>query len=129
MKNRHSYLVRKYMRELRHALPFIYSDQRKILQSIKHNLSNYIEEHPNTDYSGLIKEFGSPLDTAASFMSEETFSEALRKRKKTAILVIATILSCTAVILGYCAYLADTTPMYIDQVTYIYDDTEVLYNE
>ena len=82
MKKRQADFVRKYMRELRHALPINYPNQKKILHSIKQNLINYINENPYSDYSNLTNEFGTPLDTAISFMNEmpeETFSESLKK--------------------------------------------------
>ena len=93
MKKRQADFVRKYMRELRHALPINYPNQKKILHSIKQNLINYINENPYSDYSNLTNEFGTPLDTAISFMNEmpeETFSESLKKRKK--IFLISIIL-------------------------------------
>lgn len=46
MKKRQADFVRKYMRELRHALPINYPNQKKILHSIKQNLLNYINENP-----------------------------------------------------------------------------------
>lgn len=57
---------------------------KKILHSIKQNLINYINENPYSDYSNLTNEFGTPLDTAISFMNEmpeETFSESLKRGK------------------------------------------------
>mgnify|MGYP000972130407 FL=1 len=100
MKKRQADFVRKYMRELRHALPINYPNQKKILHSIKQNLINYINENPYSDYSNLTNEFGTPLDTAISFMNEmpeETFSESLKKRKK--IFLISIIL---LIILRFC---------------------------
>lgn len=58
MKKRQADFVRKYMRELRHALPINYPNQKKILHSIKQNLINYINENPYSDYSNLTNEFG-----------------------------------------------------------------------
>ena len=78
---------------VRNALPINYPNQKKILHSIKQNLINYINENPYSDYSNLTNEFGTPLDTAISFMNEmpeETFSESLKKRKK--IFLISIIL-------------------------------------
>ena len=85
MKKRQADFVRKYMRELRHALPINYPNQKKIMPSIIQNPINYINENPYSDYSNLTNEFRTPLDTAISFMNEmpeETFSESLKKRKK-----------------------------------------------
>ena len=131
MKKRQADFVRKYMRELRHALPINYPNQKKILHSIKQNLINYINENPYSDYSNLTNEFGTPLDTAISFMNEmpeETFSESLKKRKKIFLISIILLIICTATIITYFNYLAATTPIYIDQVTYIYNDTEISYS-
>ena len=117
MKKRQADFVRKYMRELRHALPINYPNQKKIL--------------PYSDYSNLTNEFGTPLDTAISFMNEmpeETFSESLKKRKKIFLISIILLIICTATIITYFNYLAATTPIYIDQVTYIYNDTEISYS-
>ena len=96
MKKRQADFVRKYMRELRHALPINYPNQKKILHSIKQNLINYINENPYSDYSNLIS--------------------------------IILLIICTATIITYFNYLAATTPIYIDQVTYIYNDTEISYS-
>ena len=131
MKKRQADFVRKYMRELRHALPINYPNQKKIMHSIKQNLINYINENPYSDYSNLTNEFGTPLDTAISFMNEmpeETFSESLKKRKKIFLISIILLIICTATIITYFNYLAATTPIYIDQVTYIYNDTEISYS-
>ena len=54
MKKRQADFVRKYMRELRHALPINYPNQKKILHSIKQNLINYINENPYSDYSNPV---------------------------------------------------------------------------
>ena len=102
MKKRQADFVRKYMRELRHALPINYPNQKKILHSIKQNLINYINENPYSDYSNLTNEFGTPLDTAISFMNEmpeETFSESLKKRKKIFLISIILLIICTATII------------------------------
>ena len=88
-------------------------------------------ENPYSDYSNLTNEFGTPLDTAISFMNEmpeETFSESLKKRKKIFLISIILLIICTATIITYFNYLAATTPIYIDQVTYIYNDTEISYS-
>lgn len=83
MKKRQADFVRKYMRNF--AMLFLSIIQiKKILHSIKQNLINYINENPYSDYSNLTNEFGTPLDTAISFMNEmpeETFSESLKEEK------------------------------------------------
>ena len=76
MKKRQADFVRKYMRELRHALPINYPNQKKILHSIKQNLINYINENPYSDYSNLTNEFGTPM-----FRSFKAVKEKLDTRR------------------------------------------------
>ena len=52
----------------------------------------------------------------------------LKKRKKIFLISIILLIICTATIITYFNYLAATTPIYIDQVTYIYNDTEISYS-
>ena len=106
MKKRQADFVRKYMRELRHALPINYPNQKKILHSIKQNLINYINENPYSDYSNLTNEFGTPLDTAISFMNEMP--------EETCSLVEFVML----VVAFYAQY----------EIGYIYNDTEISYS-
>ena len=52
----------------------------------------------------------------------------VKKRKKIFLISIILLIICTATIITYFNYLAATTPIYIDQVTYIYNDTEISYS-
>lgn len=121
--------IQNYLNDIAKRMPDGYPNQKQILDSMRHNLNNYIEEHPSARFEDVIEEFGSVSDIVDSFMDELPATDigaAFQKRRR-----YRKFLLCACIFLSigflclcrYLYYLYDHTATAIEE-TLIVIDTE-----
>lgn len=95
MGNRDSAL-RRYYRTVYKYLPCSRKLKHKILCEIKGNITAYLVENPDADYSQIESHFGTPRSIAAAYvddMNTEELIHALHIRKKVVTAIVSTLLT------------------------------------
>lgn len=95
MGNRDSAL-RRYYRTVYVYLPCSRKLKKKILYEIKGNITAYLEENPDADYSQIESHFGTPRSIAAAYvddMNTEELIHALHIRKKIVTCIVSILLT------------------------------------
>lgn len=92
-------IVGRYMRRVAHGMPVGGTQKRQFLGELKDDITRYIEENPDATPSQLERQFGSPDDIAADFISQMPYREInckfhIRTRMFT-VAVIAALLFVT----------------------------------
>ena len=86
--------LRQYYCEIRSYLPCSRKHKDRILNEIRTNILQYLEENPEVDFAGIQAHFGTPKTIAAAYvddMDTEELLHALRVRKKIITTVVAAI--------------------------------------
>ena len=60
--------LRQYYREIRSYLPCSRKHKDRILNEIRTNILQYLEENPEVDFAGIQAHFGSPKTIAAAYV-------------------------------------------------------------
>ena len=74
----------QYLRHLKLLLPYHYREEKRYIQRLKQNLSEYMDEFPSSDYNDLVRQFGAPKEIAAEFYTElddAQFMNRIRMKK------------------------------------------------
>ena len=88
--------LRKYFRSISGLLPCPGKQKRMILQSAKENVSAFLEDHPEADFSQVQAHFGAPEQIASAFVADMDMPKllnALRGRKRIFLSVIAALIT------------------------------------
>ena len=88
--------LRKYFRSISGLLPCPGKQKRMILQSAKENVSAFLEDHPDADFSQVEAHFGAPEQIASAFVADMDMPKllnALRGRKRIFLSVIAALIT------------------------------------
>lgn len=132
MKHKMKKKVRHYLREISSALPTDYPNKKRILNALKQNIENFLEEHPNAQWKDVIKRFGSATDLANSYIEELSDTDiALSYQIHHRQFLISTAICC--MILAFVAFgiyrfyiwwkndallITETTTVYDDSLTW-----------
>lgn len=76
--NRRDSALRRYYRKIRSYLPCSGKIKKKILSEICTNVSRYLEEFPNAEYSQIEARFGTPQCIAAAYVDDMDTQELLQ---------------------------------------------------
>lgn len=88
--------LRRYYRTIRSYLPCSGKLKKQILMEIRTNISHYLEEFPEAEFSQIEARFGSPQSIAAAYVDDMDTQEllhALRIRRKITTMLIAALLA------------------------------------
>lgn len=98
-KNEWRYLIHVYC-----LLPVKGKDERQFLKNLRRDLREFLTIHQDSSYELLTKEFGSPLDTACSYLASKNsgfWMKRIRLKKRMLRFTCAVLLG---VICGLCLY-------------------------
>ena len=60
-----------YLRSVRHLLYVRGKWEKRFLENLKKDMEEYERTHPSAVYEDLTEEFGTPIDTFFSYLSEQ----------------------------------------------------------
>lgn len=132
MKHKMKKKVRHYLREISSALPMDYPNKKRILNALKQNIENFLEEHPSSDWNDILYQFGTSNEVVSSYIAELSDTEiSISNQKRHRNFLVSTIASFSAImilILGiYHYYLwKQTHDFIIEETLIVYDGTEFL---
>lgn len=89
--------IKDYYRQIERCLPGSAKAKKRIMDSIRQSVSNYLEENPLTDLAGIRTHFGTPQQIANAYVEQLDTEEVIKKFdiKKTVICVV-----CGALVLS-----------------------------
>lgn len=93
--------IQAYLAELGQGLPDGYPNKRQILDRLQHDLHNFTEEHPGTEFADIIAEFGSVSELTDSFLNELSEAElhaAFQKKQRRRNLLLCL---CVLFVIGF----------------------------
>lgn len=103
-------LIRKYLRQVRELLPCGRKERRRILQTLRANVTDFLAETSNVSVRDIEQRFGTPQSIAASYLDSEDRNVVLKKLQ-TRRTVKRIIVACAAVVIllwgafiGWAAY-------------------------
>ncbi len=69
--------VERYLRQVRILLPCRRTARKLILDQVRSNLNQFVEDDPSADYESIVRRFGSPRQIAATYIDEMDTDELL----------------------------------------------------
>lgn len=78
MSSNEKRIVRNYLSEIRHLLPFVRKPEKRFLADIRQTIYDYCETSETISFDVLISVFGEPKDLVSNYISEKD-SVILRK--------------------------------------------------
>ena len=124
--------LKKYYRDIKREIPKNYPGSTDIVNHIRQNIENFLDEQPNASFDDIISQFGNASEIVSSFIEDmptEDITALLKKdRKKRYVTWVVRIFSII-IVSGICYYiylLIVSTPVEITETTtiYYYEDTE-----
>lgn len=100
----------RYLRSVRRLLYVRGKWEKRFLENLKKDMEEYERTHPGAVYEELTEEFGTPIDTFFSYLSEQDSAYLTRRiRRKKMFRKIGSILTAFLIagLLLYCRYLAE----------------------
>ncbi len=74
--------VAKYLKQVRRFLPYPF--KKKLVTELQNNISDFLDENPNSTYDNFISHFGTPQKFADEYIlsvDEDTRKKAIHKTK------------------------------------------------
>lgn len=71
MSSNEKCIVRKYLSEIRHLLPFVRKPEKRFLADIRQTIYDYCETAETISFDVLISVFGEPKDLVSNYISEK----------------------------------------------------------
>lgn len=124
--------LKKYYRDIKREIPKNYPGSTDIVNHIRQNIENFLDEQPNASFDDIISQFGNASEIVSSFiedMSAEEIAALLKKDRKKRYVIWVVCIFSIIIISGVCYYtylLIVSTPVEITETTtiYYYEDTE-----
>lgn len=92
----------RYRREVEKHLPA--AERKRLVRILQHDMTEYIEQHPNATVLDLEQHFGTPAQFAADYMADQTDQPTKKHLSARRYLLIALIvLAVAAMVVGICA--------------------------
>ena len=117
--------LRHYYWEVSNLLPCNPRIKQTLMDEIKENIDQFLEEYPDADYDVIVQRFGTPQQIAASYLEEMDPQEVLNKlntRKRIAGIVTAGVVLfvvlCGIWVLLFAADVMNSAESYLE--VYIY---------
>ena len=117
--------LRRYYWEVSNLLPCNPRIKQTLMDEIKENIDQFLEEYPDADYDVIVQRFGTPQQIAASYLEEMDPQEVLNKlntRKRIAGIVTAGVVLfvvlCGIWVLLFAADVMNSAESYLE--VYIY---------
>lgn len=89
--------LKRYYWEVSNLLPCNPKIKQTLMEEIKENIDQFLEEYPDADYDVIVQRFGTPQQIAASYLEEMDPQEVLKRlnsRERIAGIVTAGIALC-----------------------------------
>ncbi len=91
-------IINRYIHRTKVLFPSIRRCERQYLSTLKINIMDYAEEHPDITYDELCSEFGSPADVLTSYLAGIDMDEIIKRINITRIVrIIATIIAIAVI--------------------------------
>jgi len=94
--------IRDYYRQIERCLPGSAKAKKRIMDSIRQSVGNYLEENPKADMAAVQSHFGTPNSIAASYVEQMDTEEVIKRFdiKKTVIGIVCGALVLSLVMWG-----------------------------
>lgn len=128
--------LKKYYRDIKREIPKNYPGSTDIVNHIRQNIENFLDEQPNASFDDIISQFGNASEIVSSFiedMSAEEIAALLKKERKKRYFTWA-FCAVSIIILGsICCHIyriyMNEQPFIIEETTIIYPETEYIETE
>ena len=117
--------LKRYYWEVGNLLPCNRRIKQMLMEEIKENIDQFLEEYPDADYDGIVRRFGTPQQIAASYLEEMDPQEVLNKlntRKRIAGIVTAGVVLfvvlCGIWVLLFAADVMNSAKSYLEVYVY-----------
>lgn len=119
--------AKRYLRQIKRLIPSNCIGKKDALRSIRHRVDAYFTEHPDTNMSEFMQEFGTPEELAESFLDEmpgAALMTDLNRRRCINICIGGSFVLIAALLTSYAWYVKSTTAVGIIETLIIYEDTD-----
>lgn len=119
--------VKRYLRQIKRLIPSDCIGKKDVLQTIRHRIDTYFAEHPDTNMSEFVQEFGTPGELAESFLDEMSGAQLmtdLNRRRRNTVCTGGCLVLIAAMFAGYAVYVQRTTAVGIIETITIYEDPD-----
>ena len=124
--------LKKYYRDIKREIPKNYPGSTDIVNHIRQNIENFLDEQPNASFDDIISQFGNASEIVSSFIEDmptEDITALLKKDRKKRYVTWVVCIFSIIIVSGICYYiylLIVSTPVEITETTtiYYYEDTE-----
>ena len=124
--------LKKYYRDIKREIPKNYPGSTDIVNHIRQNIENFLDEQPNASFDDIISQFGNASEIVSSFIEDmptEDITALLKKDRKKRYVTWVVCIFSIIIVSGICHYiylLIVSTPVEITETTtiYYYEDTE-----
>lgn len=124
--------LKKYYRDIKREIPKNYPGSTDIVNHIRQNIENFLDEQPNASFDDIISQFGNASEIVSSFIEDmptEDITALLKKDRKKRYVTWVDCIFSIIIVSGICYYiylLIVSTPVEITETTtiYYYEDTE-----
>lgn len=128
--------LKKYYRDIKREIPKNYPGSTDIVNHIRQNIENFLDEQPDASFDDIISQFGNASEIVSSFiedMSAEEIAALLKKERKKRYFTWA-FCAVSIIILGsICCHIyriyMNEQPFIIEETTIIYPETEYIETE
>lgn len=117
--------LRRYYWEVNNLLPCNPRIKQTLMDKIKENIDQFLEEYPDADYDVIVQRFGTPQQIAASYLEEMDPQEVLYRlntRKRIAGIVTAGVVLfvvlCGIWVLLFAADVMNSAKSYLEVYVY-----------
>ena len=84
--------VKRYLKRVKGSLPRSFAAKRAFISMLKSQISDFLEEFPDSSIDSVIKQFGTPESIASEFNVNEYTSEIKKYRIKTTFFVLLSVI-------------------------------------
>lgn len=119
--------VKRYLRQIKRLIPSDCIGKKDVLQTIRHRIDTYFAEHPDTEMSEFVQEFGTPGELAESFLDEMSGAQLmtdLNRRRRNTVCTGGCLVLIAAMFAAYALYVERTTIVGITETIIIYEDPD-----
>ena len=95
--------VKRYLKRVKGSLPCSFTAKRAFISMLKSQISDFLEEFPDSSIDCVIKQFGTPESIASEFNVNEYTAEIKKYRIKTAFFVLLSailMISCVFLVIA-----------------------------
>ena len=84
--------VKRYLKRVKGSLPCSFTAKRAFISMLKSQISDFLEEFPDSSIDSVIKQFGTPESIASEFNVNEYTAEIKKYRIKTTFFVLLSVI-------------------------------------